>query len=108
MEFPHVQDMFEKLDPQGIEVISIAGPPRDSMELMLSEHHAVLPVAMETRDFKDPKSVNAIYHAGVKVWYVVDANRRVIYGGNYNPHKIRAALEKIGGSWERKGSLGAH
>jgi hypothetical protein len=108
VEFPHVQEMFKDLHPQGVEVISIAGQPRDSKELMLEQHKAVLPVAMEDRNFKDSASVNFIYKAGVKVWYVVDANRKVIYGGNYNPQKIRAALAKLGVNWERKGSLGTH
>jgi hypothetical protein len=106
VEFPHVQEMFKDLHPQGVEVISIAAPPRDSLQLMLEAHKTMLPVAMEEREWKDPASVNNIYQAGVKVWYVVDANRKVMYGGNYNPQKIRAALAKLGVSWERKGSFG--
>src|SRR5690242_8221864 len=96
--------MYQELRPQGVEVIGVAEPPRDSLELMLHEHHATLPVAMEEKDYKDTTSVQKLFNAYVKVWFVVDSSRRVVYVGNYNPEKIRAALNTLGATWPRKGA----
>ena len=103
MEFPHVQEMRHELLRERIELIGIADPPRDSLVLMLNQHHADLPVAIEDRDHKDTTSIQRQWQAGVKVWFVVDSTRRVLYVGNYNPTKIRAALGQLGAKWERKG-----
>jgi hypothetical protein len=102
VEFPHIQQMYEELRPQGFEVITIVSPPRDSMELMLNENKTFLPVAMEEKGYQDTTSLQATWKVGVKVWYVIDGDRRIKYAGNYNPTKIRAALKELGGDWKRK------
>ena len=106
MEFPHIQQMYKELHPQQLEVISIALPPRAEMESMLRENKTVLPTALESRNYDDSAAINHLYGGiGVKVWFVVDAARRVVYVGNYNPAKIRAAVEALGAHWERKGKF---
>jgi hypothetical protein len=105
VEFPHIQQLDDELKLKSSGVLSIVGPPLDSMEIMLKQHNATLPVAMEAKDYRDSTSVQRRYAAGVKVWYVVDSTRKIVYVGNFNPTKIRAALVKLGVTWERKGSL---
>ncbi len=105
MEFPHIQQMDQTLQQQNARVLSVAGPPLDTLQIMLREHNTTLPVAMEAKDYRDSTSVQSVYKAGVKVWYVVDSNRKIVYVGNFNPTKIRTALASLGVTWERKGSL---
>jgi hypothetical protein len=105
VEFPHIQQIDDELKMQDARVLSIVGPPLDSMGIMLRQHNATLPVAMEVKDYRDSTSVQNQYKAGVKVWYVIDSTRKIVYVGNFNPTKIRAALGSLGVTWEKKGSL---
>src|SRR5689334_19405979 len=95
--------MRHELLKQRVELVGIADPPRDSLVLMLNQHHADLPVAIEDKGYKDTTSIQRQWKAGVKVWFVVDSTRKVLYVGNYNPTKIRAALQTLGVNWEKKG-----
>jgi hypothetical protein len=86
-----------------VEVLTIVGPPLDKMKQLLSENKAILPTAMEAKDWSDTTSIQNQWKAGVKVWYVIDSSRKVVYVGSYNPAKIRAAVGTLGAKWERKG-----
>ena len=100
MEFPHIQQMYQELEPQGVTIISIIGPPVDTTVEMLRENNAILPTAMEAKGYEDTTSIQNRYKAGVKIWFVVDSNRKVLYAGEFHPKGIRKAVALLGGaSW---------
>jgi hypothetical protein len=103
VEFPHIQALYDELKPQNGLVISLALPPRDSMEYLMRSNNTTLPVGLEEKDFKDTTSFYSRWDTGVKQWYVIDSSRKIYYSGNYNPAKIRAALAQVGLTWEKKG-----
>ena len=103
MEFPHIQQMYQELEPQGVTIISIIGPPVDTTAEMLRENNAVLPTAMEAKGYEDSTSIQNRYKAGVKVWFVIDSTRKVLYAGEFQPARLRNAVALLGGAnWGAK------
>jgi len=95
--------MYKELKPKGVAVISVSvnGEP-DSLRLTQRPNNR-LPIAIAQIEYDTTNFWYRTYRAGVKTWYVVDPNRKVLYAGSFSPRGIRAAVQQLGVSWPKIG-----